>query len=200
MTAAAECRVGFVGLGNMGRPMAERLMQAGYELVVLDITPAAIDPLRQQGATGADSPRELAEQCEVICTSLPGPKEANQVYLETDGILDGVRPHSLCIDFTTNSPLVVRKLHDQLQNRDAHLLDVPVSGGVEGAARGTLTMLVGGEEHSFLRARPLLETLGEKILHVGDIGAASICKILHNCAVFCSNLATVTYRCGLTDL
>ena len=138
--------VGFIGLGNMGRPMATRLAAAGFSLIVHDVDRAAASELLQSGAKWGDSPRSVAERSAVICTSLPGPAEAEMVYLGDDGILLGVQADSIAIDFTTNSSLLVRKIHQELATRDAALLDAPVSGGVEGAKRGELTILIGGHQ------------------------------------------------------
>ncbi len=184
-------RVGFIGLGNMGRPMAARIARAGFPLVVHDISRESAKLLEQVGATWADSPQIVAEKSDVICTSLPGPAEAELVFLGERGVTQGLSPGAIVIDFTTNSALLVRKVHNVLAHRGVTMLDVPVSGGVEAAKKGELTLLVGGDDRSLVAAKPVLEVLAKTILHVGAIGAASICKALHNCAVFCANLATV---------
>ena len=184
-------RVGFLGLGNMGKPMATRLVEAGFPLTVFDISVDACGSLVSLGASRAESPYALARECDVVCTSLPGPHEADAAYLGPDGIVDGIREGSLCIDLTTNSPQLVGKIHETLVQHGAHLVDAPVSGGVEGARAGSLTILISGEDRSIDRSSALLEKLASRIIPVGKIGNASICKVLHNCAVFCSNLATM---------
>jgi 3-hydroxyisobutyrate dehydrogenase-like beta-hydroxyacid dehydrogenase len=175
----------------MGQPMAARLAAAGFPLVVYDVRRSAASELLQDGAEWADSPRSVAEQVDIICTSLPGPVEAEAVFFDESGIVLGARPAATLIDFTTNSPVLVRRMHEALAERGGAMLDAPASGGVEGAKRGELTLLVGGDETTLTACRPILEHLAASILHVGQVGAGSICKSLHNCAVFCTNLAMV---------
>jgi 3-hydroxyisobutyrate dehydrogenase len=182
-------QVGFIGLGNMGRPMAARIADAGLPLVVYDVQRQACDALIAKGATCAESPGALAATCDVICTSLPGPVEFQSVMFGDKGVGSGVKAGSICLDFTTNSPLVIRDAHRQLAACGAGLVDAPVSGGVEGARKGSLTVLIGGDPASIARIRPVLEAVAGTILHVGDVSTASVCKVLHNCAVFATNLA-----------
>lgn len=189
MSRDPSTRIGFIGLGNMGRPMAERLAAAGFPLIVHDLNRAAADQLPVAGSEWADSPQSVAVRSDVICTSLPGPVEAEAVFLGDRGIVRGMNPGSILIDFTTNSLLLVRKTSEALKERGAAMLDAPVSGGVEGAKRGELTVLIGGEEATLDAARPVLNQLAKNVLHIGPTGTASICKMLHNCAVFCANLA-----------
>jgi len=189
--AGCDTTIGFIGLGNMGRPMAARLAAAGFPMVVHDVNSAAADELMQSGVMWAASPRNLAEQCGVICTSLPGPAEAETVFHGDLGVVRGTQAGSIVIDFTTNSPLLVRKIHQQLAARRVAMLDAPLSGGVEAAKRGELTVLIGGDQEALAAARPVLDELAKTVVHVGPIGNASICKALHNCAVFCANLATM---------
>lgn len=195
-------RVGFIGLGNIGQPIAARIAAAGYTLAVHDVCRESSQTLVEQGASWAESPRAIAQQCDVICTSLPGPIEFEQVVMDKNGILAGVRSGSTCIDFTTNSAFVVRRMHEVLASKQVGLLDAPVSGGVEGAGTGNLTVLVGGDDSSFAKVAPIFNVVAKKTLHVGEIGTASICKALHNCAVFCTNLAmmeclTVGVKAGI---
>ena len=182
-------RVGFIGLGNMGRPMAGQLINAGHSLVVHDIRRESAEPLIEQGAQWAESPQAVAEQSEVICTCLPGPAEMEPVVLGREGILAGAKPGSVYIDHTTNSPDLVRRVHDLLREKGVHMLDAPVSGGMEGAYNRDLTVLVGGDRETFERCKPLLDAVGKKVMYAGEIGSGSICKITHNCAVFCLDLA-----------
>jgi 3-hydroxyisobutyrate dehydrogenase-like beta-hydroxyacid dehydrogenase len=184
-------RVGFIGLGNMGRPMAGRLAAAGFPLLVHDVNRDAANQLLQAGALWGESPRSVAEEAMIICVSLPGPKESSSVFLGENGILSGAKSGSILIDFTTNSVSLVRKTHEALAQRGGAMLDAPVSGGVEAAKRGELTILAGGEQDVLERARSVLKHLAKTVIHIGRIGDASICKVLHNCAVFCSNLAMI---------
>jgi 3-hydroxyisobutyrate dehydrogenase len=171
--------------------MAKRIALAGFPLVVHDINRDAGAELIRSGAAWADTPRAVAEQCNLVCTSLPGPSEAETVFFGDRGIAPGARADTIFVDFTTNAPALVLRMHGALAQTGARMLDAPVSGGVEAARRGELTLLIGGEQDTLAAARPLLENLAKTILHVGSSGTASICKVLHNCAVFCANWATI---------
>ena len=169
--------------------MAANILAAGYELVVHDIVGEKTGPLVQQGARWAGSPREVAAQCDITCTCLPGPAEMEPVTLGPDGILEGARPGTVYIDHTTNSPLLARRVHEAFAAKGVAMLDAPVSGGVEGARVRDLLVMVGGGESVFQRCLPLLEAIGERVKHTGDIGNGCICKIMHNTAVFSADLA-----------
>jgi len=183
--------VGFIGLGAMGGAMAANLLAAGHRLVVHDIRRAAAAEVIERGAEWADSPADVVRRTEMVCLSLPGPKEMQSIIEGPGGLLAGVHAGSLLIDFTTNSPLLVRELQARLSALGASLIDAPVSGGVTGARSRRLTVQVGGENDALARARPILDAVADTILHVGGVGAGNTCKILHNCAVFCADLAMV---------
>ena len=194
--------LGFIGVGSIGRPMAGQLLRAGHQLTVHDVRSENAAPLLAAGATWADSPAALAAACEVVATCLPGPIEMEQVALGPKGILEGIRPGALYIDHTTNSPLLVRRVHAALQARGVDMLDAPVSGGTEGAETRDLLVMVGGEPAVFDRARPILDALAERVRHVGPIGCGAVCKILHNCASFTLDLTmaecwTVAVKAGV---
>ena len=182
-------RIGFIGTGNIGTPMAASILRAGHELVVHDIHRDKTAPLLDQGAVWGDSPAEVAAQCEITCTCLPGPTEMEPVTLGPGGILEGAQPGSVYIDHTTNSPLLARRVHGVFEEKGVAMLDAPVSGGVEGARVRDLLVMVGGDEPTFQRGLPVLEAIGERVMHTGDIGSGCICKIMHNTAVFCADLA-----------
>lgn len=184
-------RLGFIGLGKMGGAMAARLLDAGFALKVFDVRSEVVEALVQRGAQPADCPSGVAAVSDIIATSLPGPLEADEVFLGPKGIVSTIRPGAICIDFTTNAPALVKKAAQAIEAKGANMLDAPVSGGVEGARTGKLTVLAGGDENALERCRPMLDQLAATVLHVGDVGMASICKVLHNCAVFCANLATM---------
>jgi len=195
-------QLGFIGVGSIGRPMAGQLLRAGHQLTVHDVRREHADPLLAAGARWADSPAAVAAACEVVATCLPGPIEMEQVALGAQGILEGIRPGALYIDHTTNSPLLVRRVHGALQARNVDMLDAPVSGGTEGAQIRDLLVMVGGEPAVFERARPILEALAERVRHVGPIGCGSVCKVLHNCASFTLDLMmaecwTVAIKAGV---
>ena len=182
-------RIGFIGTGNIGTPMAASLLKAGFELVVHDIQRDKTRPLVDQGALWATSPAEVAAQCDIICTCLPGPAEMEPVCLGPHGILEGARSGSVYIDHTTNSPLLARRVHGIFADKGIPMLDAPVSGGVEGARVRDLLVMVGGDDPTFQQCLPVLEAIGERVMHTGGIGSGCICKIMHNTAVFCADLA-----------
>jgi 3-hydroxyisobutyrate dehydrogenase len=195
-------KLGFIGVGSIGRPMAAQLLRAGHQLTVHDVRRENARALLAAGASWGDSPAAIAGDCEVVATCLPGPIEMEQVALGPRGILEGIRPGALYIDHTTNSPLLVRRVHAALQARAAAMLDAPVSGGTEGAQTRDLLVMVGGEPPVFERARPILEAIAERVRHVGPIGCGSVCKIMHNCATFTLDLTmaecwTVAMKAGV---
>ena len=164
-------RVGFIGLGNMGSPMAGFVLRAGHSLVVHDLRREAAAPLLDRGATWADSPGEVAAQCDVVCICVPGPSEMRAVTLGPGGVLEAVRPDVAVIDHTTNAPGLVREVGAALTGRGAHLLDAPLDGGREGALEGQLTLFVGGDEAVLRRVRPVLDTFSRSVVWVGGLGA-----------------------------
>jgi 3-hydroxyisobutyrate dehydrogenase len=173
-------RVGFIGLGNMGEPLASFVHQAGIFLVVHDLRKAAAATLLERGATWAESPRDVARQCEVICICVPGPAEMQLVTVGPGGILEGVKAGSVVIDLTTNAPAVVREVGEPLKARGAHLLDAPLDGGREGALAGQVTLFVGGDPVILGQVKPVLDTFSKSVVWVGELGTGSITKIVHN--------------------
>lgn len=173
-------RVGFIGLGNMGAPMAGFVRQAGFPLMVHDLRRNSASPLIERGAVWADSPREIAAQCDIVCVCVPGPPEMRTVILGAGGVLEGVRSGSIVIDHTTNDPVVVREVGAALAARGAQLLDAPLDGGREGALEGQLTLFVGGPEAILRSVKPVLDTFSRSVVWVGELGAGSVTKIVHN--------------------
>ena len=173
-------RVGFIGLGNMGGPLAGFVLKAGFSLVVHDIRKEAAASLLERGAAWAESSRDVAAACDVICVCVPGPPEMQAVTLGAGGVLEGVKPGAVVIDHTTNAPAVVRDVGVALNTRGAHLLDAPLDGGREGALEGQLTLFVGGDETVLRRVKPVLDTFSRSVVWVGELGAGSITKIVHN--------------------
>jgi 3-hydroxyisobutyrate dehydrogenase len=173
-------RVGFIGLGNMGAPMAGFVLGAGHSLVVHDLRRDAAAPLLDRGAVWAASPGEVAAQCDVVCVCVPGPPEMQAVTLGPGGVLEGVPSGAAVIDHTTNAPVLVREVGAALTGRGAHLLDAPLDGGREGALEGQLTLFVGGDEAVLRRVKPVLDTFARSVVWVGGLGAGSITKIVHN--------------------
>jgi len=175
-------QVGFIGLGIMGASMAANLQKAGCKLVVHDIRQDSATPHLKAGAEWADSPKSLAAQADVIFTSLPGPAEVEGVALGANGLIEGMQRGSAWFDLTTNSPTLVRRLHELCQERGLHLLDAPVSGGPQGAKSGRLAIWVGGEEAIFNAHRHVLDAFSDAARYIGPIGAGSVAKLVHNCA------------------
>ncbi|HEV8439619.1 MAG TPA: NAD(P)-dependent oxidoreductase [Methylomirabilota bacterium] len=181
-------RIGFIGVGSIGRPMAGQLLAAGHALTVHDARREAAAELLAGGAVWAESPAETAAQCEMVATCLPGPAEMEQVCLGPRGIVAAIGDGALYVDHTTNSPLLVRRVHALLSGRRVAMLDAPVSGGTEGARTRDLLVMAGGERAAFERARPLLDAIAKRVLYTGGIGTGSVAKIMHNCATFTLDL------------
>jgi 3-hydroxyisobutyrate dehydrogenase len=173
-------RVGFIGLGNMGEPLAGFVRKGGFSLVVHDLRKAAAATLLERGATWAESPRDVAAQCEVVCVCVPGPAEMRVVTVGAGGILEGVKAGSVVIDHTTNAPAAVRDVGEALKARGAHLLDAPLDGGREGALAGQVTLFVGGDQAILSQVNPVLDTFSKSVVWVGELGTGSITKIVHN--------------------
>ncbi len=169
-------RIGFIGLGAMGKPMAQNLMKAGYPVHVLTRTRSKIDDLLAAGALWCDTPKEIAERSDVVITMLPDTPDVEQVVAGKNGVFDGVRPGMLIIDMSTISPIAVRKLAREAETRGCDFLDAPVSGGNIGAQNATLSIMVGGREPAFNRAMPIFREMGKAILLIGDSGAGQITK------------------------
>jgi 2-hydroxy-3-oxopropionate reductase len=169
-------RVGYIGLGIMGRPMALNLRKAGYPLWVFARREAAMAPLVAAGATPCGSPREVAERADVVFVNVSDTPDVEQVVLGPDGIVEGARPGSVVIDNSTISPSATRRIAAALRDKGVELLDAPVSGGQQGAIDGTLSVMVGGSTAAFERALPLLRSIGRNIVHVGETGAGQVAK------------------------
>lgn len=173
--------IGFIGLGNMGGGIAANILKAGYSLIVYDVRNEMSQPLLAAGAKEADSPKAVARASDVILSSLPGPVEVEAVALGKDGLIEGIKKGAIYIDLSSNSPTVVRRIYDRFKEKGASVMDIPVSGGQAGAKSGRLTLMVGGDEDVFQKVLPLLKSFGDKITYTGGIGCGSICKLMHNC-------------------
>ncbi|HYB21530.1 MAG TPA: NAD(P)-dependent oxidoreductase [Thermodesulfobacteriota bacterium] len=182
-------KIGFIGLGIMGRHMASNLMKAGHELVVHDVRHEAAVPHCEAGAKWADTPQKVAEVAEVVFTSLPGPLEVEAVVLGAQGLLAGLSRGRVYFDLTTNAPALVRRIYGLFMERGIHMLDAPVSGGPKGAETRKLALWVGGDEEVFTRYKPVLNAIGDQPYYVGPIGAGSIAKLVHNCAGYVIQMA-----------
>jgi len=182
-------KVGFIGLGIMGASMASNVQKGGHALVVHDLRAEAAKPHLAAGAVWADTPRQVAEASDVVLTSLPGPPEVEAVALGEHGLLAGLGSDKAYFDLSTNSPTVVRRLHATFARRGVPMLDAPVSGGPRGARTRKLAIWVGGDETVFRRFKPVLDAMGDQVRRVGDIGAGSIAKLVHNMTTYCVQTA-----------
>jgi len=169
-------RIGFIGLGAMGKPMVRNLMKAGYPVNVLTRTRSRIEDLLAEGAVWCGTPKEIAQKSDVVITMLPDTPDVERVFSGKDGVFDGARPGMLLIDMSTVSPVAVRKLARDAEARGCEFLDAPVSGGDIGAQNGTLSIMAGGAETAFQRAMPVFQVLGKTILLIGGSGAGQITK------------------------
>lgn len=173
-------KVGFIGLGTMGAFMAANIQKAGYDLVIHDIRREAGANRLAAGAVWAETPKAVAEQCEVIFTSLPGPKEVEPVVFGDDGILAGIRPGAAYFDLSTNSQALVRRFAAALEAKGAQGFDAPVSGGPKGAETGKLAIWVGGDRATYEKFKPVLDAFGDQARYIGPIGSATVAKLVHN--------------------
>ena len=186
-------KIGFIGLGTMGGGMAANVLRAGYELVVHDIRRDAATPLLENGASWADTPAELAAECDVVLTSLPGPREVEAVALGDGGVLDGMRAGGVYIDMSTSSPTLIRSIAERFAGKGASVLDAPVSGGPVGARTGRLAVMVGGDRDVYERVKPALDAIGDRVGYIGGVGSGSIAKLMHNCIGY--GLQTIVAEC-----
>lgn len=186
--------IGFVGLGIMGQGMAHNLLKAGFPLTVWNRTASKMEPLVAAGARAGRNPADVAAQSDVVLVCVSDTPDVEAVILGDQGIVQDAKAGSLVIDCSTISPLATRKLAAALAEKGVAMLDAPVSGGSEGAAKGTLSIMVGGEAADFERAQPVFQAIGKKITHVGPIGAGQTVKLVNqilvvgNCLAMCEAL------------
>lgn len=176
-------KVGLVGLGIMGKPMALNLLKAGYELIVNDVVQGPVDEVAAAGAEVAGSPREVAENCAVIITMLPDSPEVEEVAFGEGGLIGGLSEGQLYIDMSTIAPATAKKVYEAFGEKGVEALDAPVSGGEIGAIEGTMTIMVGGTEAAFDRAQPIFEILGGSMTLIGPPGAGQVCKVCNQIVV-----------------
>ncbi|NNF96522.1 MAG: NAD-binding protein, partial [Halobacteria archaeon] len=184
-------RIGFIGLGIMGRPMALNLIKAAYPLSVYARHPDMMEPLTHEGATACNSPQAVASQSDVIITMVSDTPDVEHVILGEKGIIHGVQPDSVVIDMSTISPSATRRIAETLSKQGIQMLDAPVSGGEQGAIDGTLSIMVGGKEDIFQRVLPIFEILGKNIVHIGEHGAGQVTKAC-NQIVIAQTLIAIT--------
>ena len=174
--------VGFIGLGTMGASIALNAIKGGHSLTVHDINKDAAAEHLKRGANWANTPRAVAEASEVVFTSLPGPPEVQAVVLGESGLIEGFKPGSAYFDLSTNSPTVIRDIHAALAEKGVQALDAPVSGGPDGARDGRMAIWIGGDEDTFNKYLPVLNSMGDAPYYVGPIGAGAVAKLVHNCS------------------
>jgi len=184
-------RIGFIGLGIMGKPMARNLLAAGYPLAVYDIVPAAMETVVAAGATAAASSREVAAQSDVVITMLPNSPEVRQAVLGEDGVLAGARPGLILIDMSSIAPLASREIAEAAAARGVRMLDAPVSGGEPKAIQGTLAIMAGGPQDVFDEVKDILGKMGSSVTRVGDIGSGNVAK-LANQMIVALNIAAMS--------
>ena len=184
-------KIGFIGLGIMGRPMSRNLVKAGHTLVVLDRNAAAVEEARALGAEAVATPREVAERTDLIITMLPNSPQVKEVVLGADGILQGARRGAVVIDMSSIAPLVSRELGARLAEAGVDMLDAPVSGGQPKAIDGTLSIMVGGAPAVFEACLPVLKAMGASVVRTGDLGAGNVTK-LANQIIVALNIAAMS--------
>jgi len=181
--------VGFIGVGNMGNPMAANVLKASFPMTVFDTNPKATENLIQAGARAARSAREVVERSEIVLTSLPASPDVEAVYLEPGGLVERAKPGTILIDLSSVLPATPRKIEPPAKARGVHFLEAPVSGGVTGARAATLAIMVGGDAAALERARPVLRAIGPNIFHVGAVGAGNTVKAINNMMACVNGLA-----------
>jgi len=182
-------RIGFIGLGNMGLPMAQNLIKAGHQVEGVDVNPASIEKLKSAGGAGAETHKIAAARADVVITMLPSGKEVRAVYLGAGGIIENANAGTLLIDCSTIDVETARAVASEAEKKGLLMLDAPVSGGVGGAAAATLTFMVGGSAQAFTRAQSILEKMGRTIVHAGGAGNGQAAKICNNMILGVSMIA-----------
>jgi 3-hydroxyisobutyrate dehydrogenase len=172
--------IGFVGLGTIGGAIARNLQKAGYPLKAHDIRPEAVRPLVENGAQPAAAPAEVARQCRIVFTSLPGPREVEEVALGADGLFQGVHDGSVYVDLSSSSPELIRRIDSEFRLRGARVMDAPLIVGKDGIANKSVQVLVSGASEVYQEAKPLLDTFGNPVVYTGELGTATVMKLVHN--------------------
>lgn len=193
----ADPKIGFVGLGIMGKPMAKNLLKAGFDLTFFARRSEVVQEMEGEGATSVASPRAVAEAADIVVTIVTADAEVMEVILGDDGVLDGASPGDLIVDMSTISPLTIRDIADAASQKGVHVMDAPVSGGDTGAIAGTLTIIAGASDEDFARCKGIFQAMGneENIFHVGGVGVGQTVKII-NQMIGAANLAMIAE--GLT--
>lgn len=184
-------KIGFIGLGIMGKPMSKNLLKAGHDLVVLDRNATAVEELGSLGATVAANPKAVAEQVKIIITMLPNSPQVKEVLLGKNGVIEGAKPGTVVIDMSSIAPLVSRELSEKLAEKGIELLDAPVSGGEPKAIDGSLSVMVGGKQEVFDKCYDIMKAMAGSVVRSGNIGAGNITK-LANQIIVAINIAAMS--------
>ncbi len=183
-------KVGFIGVGNMGGPMCRNIIKnTNHEVIVFDLSPAAVKECTDLGASAGASVADVAARCDVVITSLPIPKVVEDVTLGPAGIAANARAGTVFIDLSTNSPATARRVADGMAAKGIQMLEAPVSGGTTRAAAGTIVIMVGGDDKVYEQQLPLLKSFSGEVVHVGGIGMGSVAKLINNMLAFCNSAA-----------
>lgn len=184
-------KIGFIGLGIMGKPMSKNLIKAGYELVVLDMNQSAVDEVVAAGATAAATARAVAEQSDIIITMLPNSPQVKTVVLGENGVIEGAKPGAVVVDMSSIAPLVSREVAEKLAAKGVEMLDAPVSGGEPKAIDGTLSVMVGGKKEVFEKCYDVMKAMAGSVVLTGEIGAGNVTK-LANQIIVAINIAAMS--------
>ena len=176
--------IGFIGLGNLGSPMAQNIQRAGYSMVVHDAREGATRALLDGGARLAASPEEVARLCDVTFTSVPGPREVEEVAVGPHGVLEGIKEGAVYVDLSTSRPTLIREIETKLRRKGAHVLDAPVLSTPAAAAGGHLIVMPSGDREVYERLHPIFEAFADKVVYAGDLGMGSVCKLVQNMMTF----------------
>ncbi len=191
-------KIGFIGLGIMGKPMAKNLLKAGYDLIVCDIVKASVNELQKAGAQVAETPKEVALQADIIITMLPNGPQVKQVVLGSNGVIEGANPGSIVIDMSSIAPLISREIAVVLAEKGIEMLDAPVSGGEPKAIDGTLSVMVGGKKAIFEQCYDIMKAVAGSVVLTGDIGAGNVTK-LANQIIVAINIAAISEALALAS-
>lgn len=184
-------RIGFIGLGIMGKPMSKNLLKAGFELVVLDRNQPAVDEVVAAGAKSAASPKEVAAQSDIVITMLPNSPHVKEVVLGENGVIEGAKAGTIVVDMSSIAPLVSREIAAKLAEKGIEMIDAPVSGGEPKAIDGTLSVMVGGKKELFDKCYPVLKAMAGSVVLTGDVGAGNVTK-LANQIIVAINIAAMS--------
>ncbi|MHC4573852.1 MAG: NAD(P)-dependent oxidoreductase [Planctomycetota bacterium] len=176
-------RIGFIGTGIMGRPMAHNLLKAGYPLTVHNRTKSKAQLLLSQGAVWAETPAQAAENSDVLITCVPDTPDVRQVLLGEHAVIDAARPGLICVDMSTISPAATKQMGDKLAAKGATLVDAPISGGEIGAVEGNLSIMMGGPKEAVEKVRPIMEVMGRTVTHCGPLGSGQMTKLANQVMV-----------------